>query len=223
MKRAGLHRVSQQSRRSSATGVLTFSPSTRACLLYCKKFRIFSTALKCTTRILTLDYYRKKKSWDEKDMKLYRALQVFCTTFNDFNGSLFTVGFTVALVILPIVYIYIALTFTGLHILVFLVFPALAVFNVTLIISFLPQHSKVGILSAELVRAMKQGARTAKGHQFDSENGIMSAHGELVMKKTMAGFAPLGIRIWFFGVYTLGTTEELMDQMFNNIILLMSL
>ena len=160
-------------------------------------------------------------------MKLYRALQIFCITFNDFNGSFFSVGFTVALVILPIVYIYIALTFTGLHILVFLVFPALAIFNVTLICSFLPQHSKVNTLSAELVRSMKQGGKTAKGHALLAENAsnneIIYVRDELVKKKRMVAFAPMGIRIWFFGVYTLGTTQELMDQLFNNILLLMSL
>ena len=135
-------------------------------------------------------------------------------------------GFTVALVILPIVYIYIALTFTGLHVLVFLVFPALAFLNVTLICAFLPQHSKVRILSAELIGAMKQGGTTAKGNlrvKNDGNTAVTNAYEEVVKKKKMAAFAPLGIRIWFFGVYTLGTSQELMEQLLNNVILLMSL
>ena len=176
-----------------------------------------------------IHFCRKKKYWNGNDIKLYRTLQVFCTTFNDFNGSFFTVGFTMALVALPIVFIYVALTMSNLHVLVFLIFPALSAFNVSLIVAFLPHHSKVRILSVDLVRAMKKGGKTYKGGIKDAKSVLASAAGpddqfELMLRKRkMLAFAPLGIRVWFFGVYTLGTTEVLMEQMLNNIILLMSL
>ena len=155
--------------------------------------------------------------------------QYSATTFNDFNGSFFTVGFTMALVTLPIIFIYVALTMSNLHILVFLIFPALSASCVTLFVAFLPQHSTVRILSANLVGAMKKGGRTCEGETVDVKCCYVSgarqdAMLEMVLpKKKMLAFAPLRIRVWFFGVYTLGTTEVLMEKMLNNIILLMSL
>ena len=134
-----------------------------------------------------------------------------------------------SLVALPIIFIFVTLTMTDLHILVFLVFPALSLFNVSLIVAFLPQHSKVRILSADLVRAMKKGGRTFKGEKTEAKSFLTVRAGQdanveiMLRKKQMLAFAPMGIKVWFFGVYTLGTTEVLMEQMLNNIILLMSL
>ena len=230
MRHPGLPLGSQQSWLSFATGVRTYLPSTRAYLLCCKNFLNTFCDLEISEAssindITCLMCSGKKKPWSVNDVKLYRSLQVFCNTFNDFNGSFFTVGFTLALVILPIVYIYIALTFTNLHFLVFLVFPALAIFNVTLIVAFLPQHSKVRILSARLLRSMKRACKMMKGNMAENIHcaNLLDLKEEIVRKKIMAAFAPLGIRVWSFGVYTLGTTEMLIEQMCNNIILLMSL
>ena len=169
---------------------------------------------------------RAKRSWGGKDVKLYRALQVFCNTFNDLNGSLLTVAFTVMLDAAPIVFIFVALTVSNIHFLIFLLFPAISLGCIILILAFLPQHSKVRNLSAELLQQMKRTSdRAAPGWESSDDP---HSHRWLVYKKglwrkQMLAFYPLGIRIWFFGVYTLGTTQELMDQMLNNIILLMSL
>ena len=160
-------------------------------------------------------------------MQLYRYLQLFCISFNDFNGSFFTVGFTMMIVVLPILFTYLALTATFLNLLVYMMLPGFAIFNVVLIMFFLPQHSKVGILSMDLVKVLR--SRLIKSESGRMENrarpGVMmaDAHRRNILKKRIRALQPLGFRIWFFGIYTLQTSQELVEQLFNNVILLLSL
>lgn len=80
----------------------------------------------------------------------------------------------------------------------------------------------------QLVRAMKKLGSTFTNKKVvntfvDSGFEDGSKMENMPIKKKMLAFAPLGIKVWFFGVYTLGTTQVLMEQMFTNIIFLMSL
>ena len=126
----------------------------------------------------------------------------------------------------PIVFIFVALTVSDIHFLIFLLFPAISLGCIILILAFLPQHSKVRNLSTGLLQQMKRASgRATTGWESgdDPHSHRWLVYKKRLWRKQMLGFYPLGIRIWFFGVYTLGTTQELMDQMLNNILLLMSL
>ena len=118
----------------------------------------------------------------------------------------------------------------------YLVYPMISIFCVALIIAFLPQHSKVRIFSKQLVSQMR-GRQvgfepTENGHYFGGNERqvrvqIVDVMNRMERKKYLLkrarAFRPLGFQISFFGVYTLGTSGDMMDQLFNNVILLLSL
>ena len=171
--------------------------------------------------------YRNKRSWDGNDLKLYQALQLFSITLNDF-GSTFCAAFNVILTACPVVFIYVALTVSGIHFLIFLVFPSISFACIALILAFLPQDSRIQSLSSELLTQMKKGIRACNSdvtaNPIASRKSVRVGHNEgRFRRKKILALYPLGIRIGIFGVYTLDTSQELMNQLLNNLLLLLSL
>ena len=159
----------------------------------------------------------------KKDVNSYLYLQIFCEAFNGFNDELFTTGFCFVLISTSIILVFISLTsFHVVNILVYVMAPTLAVVTVGLILMFLPQDAKIHIKSKKLLDVMRRlPVRIGARREFR----IIQSEGrdrEWIRKRLQA-FRPLKIEISFFGAFSLSTPAVMMDQLFNNIILLMSL
>ena len=158
----------------------------------------------------------------EKDVESYLYLQIFCESFNDFNGGLFTTGFCFILLASPILFIYLALvSFHVVNILVYLIAPSMCVSWVGLILLFLPQHAKVQLKSKALLQIMQQGPIRSTRREFS--NTLSEEKQREWIEKRVQAFRPLRIEISFFGSFSLDTPAVMMDQLFNNILLLLSL
>ena len=172
---------------------------------------------------------RKRKTVTELDLKGYIYLQLFCRFFNHFNGTFFIVGFCLVVVGTPVALSYLSLKyFDQLGIKLQLLFPLAAVFCVILIVTLVPQDAKVRIDSVRyLVNARKKRVEFLRWRQDDVKifgQPLMDreSHMEFIHKRLDA-FSPLGIEIWFFGHFSISTSQNMIDQMFNNILLLLSL
>ena len=159
----------------------------------------------------------------EKDLDSYLYLQIFCETFNDFNGGFFTTGFCFLLVSSSILFIFIALTsYHVVNILIYLMSPALAMIMIGLILLFVPQDAKIFIKSRKLLDIMRRRplrVRTRWEYPLIQNEGRQREW----MRKRLQAFRALKIEISFFGAFSLSTPAGMMDQLFNNIILLLSL
>ena len=162
-------------------------------------------------------------------MTLYRYLQLFCILFNDFNGSVLTVGFVLITGATSVAFIYLSLTCSYLSFFVFLLLPFISTFCFIVILFFIPQHAKVRILSKHLVEGMRS---RPVGRLSDARMNERTKQAACVtrcsmyanaVKRSPRALAPLGIQIWFFGVFTLGTSDEMLQQIINNVLLLLSL
>ena len=162
-------------------------------------------------------------------MTLYRCLQLFCILVNDFNGSVLTVGFVLMTGITSVTFIYPSLTCSYLSLFVFLLLPLIAAFCIVVILFFIPQHAKVRILSKDLVALMGKRPLRMTSYMWDDEStGYLRCDTNCNLRSNWLtlkarALAPLGIHIWYFGVFTLATSEELLQQIFTNVLLFLSL
>ena len=172
---------------------------------------------------------RKHRELTQADVTFYRYLQLFCILFNDFNGSVLTVGFVLMTGVTSVAFIYLSLTCSYLNIFVFLLLPVTSAFCFLIIFFFIPQHAKVSILSEGLVDGMRSRP-VARLSDLKMNKGTKHAacvircnlHANTI-KRSSRALAPLGIQIWFFGVFTIATSDEMLQQIINNVLLLLSL
>ena len=173
---------------------------------------------------------RRHRELTKADVTLYRYLQLFCILFNDFNGSVLTVGFILITGVTSVAFIYLSLTYSYLSLFVFLLLPFIFTFCIIVLLFFnIPQHAKVRILSKELVGMMRSrpigslsrlSVKGRKNHVASASRCNLHAD---TLKRSGRALATLGIQIWFLGVFTLATSEEMMQQIISNILLLLSL
>ena len=87
----------------------------------------------------------------ELDLKGYIYLQIFCRLFNKFTATFFIVGFCIAVVGLPVAFIFVSLKFFDqLGLKMQILYPFASVFCVRLIVVIVPQDAKVRIDSTRL-------------------------------------------------------------------------
>ena len=129
----------------------------------------------------------------------------------------------------PVALFYLSLKyFDQLGIKLQLLLPFGAVFCVILIVTLVPQDAKVRIDSLRyLVNARKKRIEFSRWRQdyvriFGQPLMDREDHMEFIRKRLDA-FSPVGIEIWFFGHFSISTSQNMIDQMFNNILLLLSL
>ena len=171
-----------------------------------------------------------RKSVAELDLKGYIYLQLFCRCFNDFAGTYFITGYCVVVVACPALGFFVSIEhFDKLGLQLQFLYPFVTVFCVILIVVIVPQDAKVGIDSANYLAGLS--AKYIKRSKNVSNCGIElvgkpTANGEIrkkFIRKRIRAFLPVGIEIWFFGPHTIATTQNMIDQLFNNTLLLLSL
>ena len=162
------------------------------------------------------------------DLKGYIYVQLFGKIFNEFNASFFVVGFNFVVVAYPVALFFIILKhFNELGLLLQLLIPSAAIFCVFLIVAFLPQDAKVRVRSANYLVAV----RTRKIGSPGMDIACMKLFGmpianekfrEKFIRRRIRSFLPVGIQIGSFGDISFGTSECMLEQLFNNVLLLLS-
>lgn len=174
-------------------------------------------------------YNRRRKSVGDLDLKGYIYLQIFCRLFNKFTATFFIVGFCIAVVGLPVAFIFVSLKFFDqLGLKMQILYPFASVFCVRLIVVIVPQDAKVRIDTTRYLRDARKKRiefSTGRGDAVKLFGRPIVDHGDHAqfIRKRLDAFVPVGIEIWFFGHFTISTSQNMIEQLFNNIILLMPL
>ena len=171
-----------------------------------------------------------RESLAELDLKGYIYLQLFARCFNDLNGTYFITGYCFVVVGCPVLGFYVSIQhFDKLGLQLQFLYPFVTAFCVILIVVMVPQDAKVGIDSASYLGGLN--AKRIKLSENVSNYGIelfgkATTDREIrkkFIRKRIQAFVPIGIEIWIFGPFTIGTTQNMIDQLFNNTLLLLSL
>ena len=173
---------------------------------------------------------RKRKTVTELDLKGYIYLQLFIKLFNNFNGTFFIVGFCVIVVATPAALIFVSLRFyDDLGLYMQFLFPFCAVFDIILIVIIVPLDAKVRIDSVRYLEGVKKkriGFSTwiqmNEVKLFGRPSLDLRGRRKFIRKRLRA-FLPVGIQIWFFGFFSISTSKNMIEQLFNSILLLLSL
>ena len=164
------------------------------------------------------------------DLKGYIYVQLFCRLFNDFNASFFVVGFNFVVVAYPVaLFFFIIKHHSDLGLMLQLLIPSTAIFCVVLIVAFLPQDAKVRICSTKYLEAISKrklgnppGMNTIGTRLFGQLITVGKLRAKFIRRR-IRSFEPVGIQVWFFGCISIGTSGYMLEQLFNNVLLLLSL
>ena len=138
-------------------------------------------------------------------------------------------GFCIVVVACPVAFFFVSLTcFNQLGFKMQVLYPFAAVWCVILIVVIVPQDAKVSIDSTRyLVHLKKKRNEFSLGSRdevrlFGLSLADRRSHEEFICKRLQA-LGPVRIEIWFFGHFTISTSQTMIEQLFNNLILLLSL